>query len=176
MVSEGPDGPIPGGERAGSLPCLCAQRPRAAWCGRWGRGGAGRVQVQRSSCLGPSLHPRAVLLGRVTIKDPGLLSAQPCWAPPRPCGSARPPRPSDAACSGPFRVGRGPGSAFLGQALRPPSSGPRPCVEPDPRSGALPTLPWAPMGSGLCVLCFMDFAGHWGPWPLSALRKYELPV
>lgn len=91
-------------------------------------------------------------------------------------GSARPPRPSGAACSGLFRVGRGPGSAFLGQASRPPSSGPRPCAEPDPRSGALPTLPWAPMGSGLCVLCFLDFAGHWGPWPLSALRKYELPV
>lgn len=53
-------------------------------------GGTGvRAQSRRGGPLarGPSLHPRAVLLGQVTIKESGLLSAQSSWAPPRRCGS-----------------------------------------------------------------------------------------
>ena len=170
MISEGPDGPTPGGEHAGPLAYLCAQHPRAARWGRQGHGGTGRVQAQQSSCPGtlpvPPGHapwlsdhqgPRPAL-------SPVLLgSTKAVWF----CGGfARPPRPSDAACSVLFQVGRGLGSALLGQASCPPSSGPRPCAEPDPPPGRSPPRlgplqEWDSVFSASWTLLDTD----WGPWP-----------
>lgn len=90
--------------RVPALPLCSAPQGSLVW--KVARG-LGPCPGAASSCLGPSLHPRAVLLGRVTIKDPGLLSAQSCWAPPRWCGSARalpghlgPVVPPAVGCSG----------------------------------------------------------------------------
>ena len=145
-----------------------------------GHRGVGRVQARWSSCPGTLLAP----LGRAPwpsdhqeirpALSPVLLGSTKAV---RFCGgSARPPRPSDAVCSGPFRAGRGPGSAFLDRPCVPLALFPGPARSPTPAPGPSPPRLRPPWDRDSCLLCLLDFAGRWGPQPLSGLRKYELPI